>query len=210
MLEPHDQTPEAVRASLEPLFPVIWRVMEHATQEARDYFEGRDEDRDAWLYPNLVRYHAKLGFDAEGHKVTDIEAQPGFARDDLANNGLLLTLDGFRVRILKSDRGELPVPGASLAKQAYYSQPSLFEDPREVLNLVVLWDAPGGVLGDLDLVCPKSGKTTRSSVGEHWAMPIPHPATSHSDPTPVEHSPDADDLPITLPGEEETGTDTPQ
>ncbi len=163
---------------LTPLIQSLYHALEAATQEARLYFDQRKEPADPFLFPCLVRYHAKLILNEAGQNAN-------YELDDLANNGLYLRYAGFQIRVLKSDNGRLPVPGASKQKQEFYNQQLSFgfmeansgnpENP--ILNLVVLWDVTSRQnLEPLILACPKAGSETRESVEEHWQIEIPHPA----------------------------------
>jgi hypothetical protein len=180
MISPNIPGPEETLAQLAPLIPPLYRSIEASVQEARNFFDDRGEDIDPFLFPCLVRYHAKLLLEEAG-QAADYEL------DDLANNGLYLRFGGYQIRILKSDNGKLPVPGTSKPKQEFYSQQLEFDfmnsgpenSQRSLLNLVVLWEVSGlRNLEKLILVCPKAGSTTRDSVEQHWEIQIPHPAHS--------------------------------
>ena len=79
--------------------------------------------------------------------------------------------------------GQLPAPGASRARQAFWQQQLLFDydapsaaELRPSLNLLVLWEADAAnTLRRLSLVCPKVGALTRESVAAYWVTEIPHP-----------------------------------
>jgi hypothetical protein len=180
MILPNIPGPEETLAQLAPLIPPLYRSIEASVQEARSFFDDREERVDPFLFPCLVRYRAKLLLEEAG-QAADYEL------DDLANNGLYLRFGGFQIRILKSDNGKLPVPGPSKQKQEFYGQQLEFDFMRSnsgqsvssPLNLVVLWDLSGlRNLERLTLVCPKAGSTTRDSVEQHWEIQIPHPADS--------------------------------
>lgn len=178
MISPTIPGPEETLAQLASLILPLYRSIEASIQEARGFFDEREVSVDPYLFPCLVRYHAKL-FLEEAGQTADYEL------DDLANNGLYLRFGGYQIRVLKSDNGKLPVPGTSRPKQEFYSQQLEFDfmqsapgQPiRGLLNLVVLWDVTGlRNLERLTLVCPKAGSTTRDSVEQHWEIQIPHPA----------------------------------
>jgi hypothetical protein len=180
MISPNIPGPEETLAQLAPLIPPLYRSIEASVQEARSFFDDREERVDPFLFPCLVRYHAKLLLEEAG-QTADYEL------DDLANNGLYLRFGGFQIRILKSDNGKLPVPGPSKPKQEFYSQQLEFDFMQSksgqpacsLLNLVILWDLSSlRNLERLTLVCPKAGSTTRDSVEQHWEIQIPHPADS--------------------------------
>ncbi|HET9471660.1 MAG TPA: hypothetical protein VFO24_11200, partial [Usitatibacter sp.] len=74
---------------------MIFRSMEAATQEGREFFDLREAELDPFLFPNLVRYYAKGLLDARGlHAVDDPDA---LSRADIANNGLLFTYRAYLV-----------------------------------------------------------------------------------------------------------------
>jgi hypothetical protein len=197
MFSPNIPGPEETLAQLGPLIPPLYRSIEASVQEARNFFDDRGEDIDPFLFPCLVRYHAKLLLEKTG-QAADYEL------DDLANNGLYLRFAGYQIRILKSDNGRLPVPGPSRPKQEFYNQQLEFDfmnsgsdqSHQNLLNLVVLWEVSGlRNLEKLVLVCPKAGSTTRDSVEQHWEIQIPHPAQSQEPGQLVES---VEDLEITL------------
>lgn len=174
--KPDVMDPEAVAADLEAVVPTIWRALEVGTLRARDFFEERDLGVDSFLFPNLVRYEAKLFLVDAGQEVFETEI--------LSNNGLIMRHLEYQLRLLKSDNGELPTPGQSRRKQAYYSQQLEFfapiaDEPVEMVNLVVLWDVDSHFnLSELTLVYPKSGGQTKASVSAFWKLPLEHPVTT--------------------------------
>ena len=128
------------------------------------------------------RYLARLGHDAQED---DGEA---YAFQTLPNNGLSLSYRGdllYVLRILKALEGQLPAPGASRARQAFWQQQLIFDyaapsaaELRPSLNLLVLWETDAAyTLRRLSLVCPKVGALTRESVAAYWTIEIPHPTS---------------------------------
>ena len=117
----------------------------------------------------------------------------------------------YVLRILKALEGQLPAPGASRARQAFWQQQMLFDydapsaaEIRPSLNLLVLWETDAAyTLRRLSLVCPKVGALTRESVAAYWTIEIPHPTVARA-PTPAgDYAPEApmdtrDDLEIRL------------
>lgn len=192
MIEPTAQGAEATLDELLPVLPLIYRALEGAVQQGREFFGDNEIDRP--LFPNLVRYHVKLALNKRGLTVVD-DNEPHLDHKILANNGLLLEYGPRHVRILKADHGALPAPGISRTKQQFYEQLSLLEEPIDTQKLILLWDVEGGVL-DLQLVCPKSGSERTSSA--HWMIPVPHPAEIIETDAPQEAAFEFD-LPISLP-----------
>ena len=113
------------------------------------------------------------------------------------------------LRVLKALEGQLPAPGVSRARQAFWQQQLLFDydapsaaELRPSLNLLVLWEADAAyTLRRLWLVCPRVGGLSRESVAAYWLTEIPHPTVWRS--TAAEARPEApvegsDDLDIRL------------
>ena len=203
---PNIPQPQEVMTELSSILKVIQTALEHGTMRAREFFEREDESQviDRYLAPCLVRYWAKKYLESEGHQVSTEEAD--FNLQPLANNGLYLQHGRCRLRILKSDNGDPPVPGHSISRQHFYQQLPLsletsddIEVQEEVLNLIVLWEITRPyTLSSLHLVCPKNGKDTKASVEIHWQVPIQHPAFSIT--ADVHANPDTEDdhLPMKL------------
>jgi len=158
-----------------------------------------------WIF-NREKFERMLGHDAQEE---DGEA---YAFQTLPNNGLSLSYRRdhlYVLRILKALEGQLPAPGASRARQAFWHQQLLFDydapsaaELRPSLNLLVLWEADAAyILRRLSLVCPKVGALTRESVAAYWSIEIPHPAVSRAPVTAADQTPDVptetrDDLAI--------------
>ncbi|MCL5883777.1 MAG: hypothetical protein M1377_00215 [Deltaproteobacteria bacterium] len=189
--------PQAVLEDLSRLVPVIYDALEASLNYTREYFDEHNQGIDPYLAPALVRYNVKLYLRAAGQTAEDF-----FDLDTMANNGLLLTNGRYKIRILKSDDGDLPPPGPSKAKQAFYHQlPLVFssktEDDDAPLNLVVVWDVTSDYrLRGLSLVCPKSGNTSRSSVEKHWVWPLTPQALLASRAPTISKAIVPEDLPI--------------
>jgi len=195
---------------------LVYKAIESSAVIAKTYFDKLDEQEvDTWLASHIVRYHAGIYIDQRLSKIK------GLHREPLANSGLYLEFKNYRIRIRKSDEGEMPDPGPSLTMQAFYQQrlhgwDSVVgdEEPAPV-NLLIVWDATRSyVLLGMDLVCPKHGSEDRGSAEKHWKIAIPHPAATlrpvRSEPIdiPAAES-DVDDLPYTRkrPPQTETGTE---
>lgn len=208
--------PEDVLSKLSPLFTTLYASLEDALQKTKEYFDGLDRETDRYLAPNFVRYHAKWNLAQEGRQVEEEEAQD-YELQHLPSNGLSLTCGGYQIRILKSDDGELPVPGPSKRRQEFWNQLSINfgDDPTSssessflpALNLVVLWDVDASYhLKTLKLSCPKSGSTTKDSVSDYWTVVIPHPVESLSVVTMSQSNTDEGDLEMSLKKSADTGT----
>jgi hypothetical protein len=184
---PHARDPctRACPARPRPLWPALYTALEWATQQTRAYFDAEGAPIDRHLAPSLVRYHAKHCLARLGHDAQE-EAGEAYAFQTLPNNGLSLSYRGdhlYVVRILKALEGQLPAPGVSRARQAFWHQQLIFDyaapsvtELRPSLNLLVLWETDAAyTLRRLSLVCPKVGGLTRESVAAYWMVEIPHP-----------------------------------
>jgi hypothetical protein len=208
---PEIPAPERVLHALAPLWPPLYTALEWATQQTRAYFDAEGTPIDRHLAPSLVRYQAKRTLARLGHAAREEDDQ-AYAFQTLPNNGLSLSYRGdhlYVLRILKALEGQLPAPGASRARQAFWQQQMLFDydapsaaELRPSLNLLVLWEADAAyTLRRLSLVCPKIGALTRESVAVYWMIEIPHPAVARAPVTAADHPPDVptdtrDDLEI--------------
>jgi hypothetical protein len=199
--------------ALAPVWPPIYTALEWATQQTRAYFDAEGTPIDRHLAPSLVRYQAKRYLARLGHDVQEEEGE-AYTFQTLPNNGLSLSYRGdllYVLRILKALEGQLPAPGASRARQAFWHQQLIFDyaapsvaELRPSLNLLVLWETDAAyTLRRLSLVCPKVGALTRESVAAYWTIELPHPTVARR-PTPAaDHAPEAptdtrDDLEIRL------------
>ena len=177
--------PEHVLHALASMWPPIYTALEWATQQTRAYFDAESTSIDRHLAPSLVRYQAKCYLARLGHDAQEDEGE-AYAFQTLPNNGLSLSYRGdllYVLRILKALEGQLPAPGASRARQAFWHQQLIFDyaapsaaEMRPSLNLLVLWETDAAyTLRRLSLVCPKVGALTRESVAAYWMTEIPHP-----------------------------------
>lgn len=179
------QTAEIALKELEEITPILDEVTDKAITEARDFFEKRDEAINSYLFPCLVRYFAKILLDSPKYRAA------GYYVVDISNNGLFIVYllkDGKtrKVRILKSDEGELPVRNLSRKKKEFFTQPPpLFASlptmenleeyvSPELVNLVALWEVDRNyVFTGMWLTCPNG------QFGDvHFADAIPHAATA--------------------------------
>ena len=182
---PEIPAPTHVLQALAPLWPPLYTALEWATQQTRAYFDAEGVPIDRHLAPSLVRYQAKQYLARLGHDAQEEDGE-AYSFQTLPNNGLSLSYRGDHLsvlRILKALEGQLPAPGASRARQAFWQQQMLFDydapsaaELRPSLNLLVLWEADAAyTLRRLLLVCPKVGASTRESVAVYWTVEIPHP-----------------------------------
>jgi hypothetical protein len=205
--------PEHVLHALAPGWPPLYTALEWATQQTRAYFDAEGIPIDRHLAPSLVRYQAKRYLGQLGHDAQEDDGE-AYAFQTRPNNGLYLSYRGdhlYALCILKALEGQLPVPGASRARQAFWQQQMRFDydaplgaELRPSLNLLVLWESDAAyTLRRLSLVCPKVGALTRESVAAYGTIEIPHPTMSRAAVTPGCHVPEVptaarDDLEIRL------------
>jgi hypothetical protein len=193
---------EKILGRLESVVPILHESAEAATQAARLYLESLEPPvgpgDDPYFHAHATRFHLGRALRARGQE-SDIDKQW------LANSGVAFRLDWIDVRMLKSANGELPPPGGSRIKRAFYRQEielvaPLWEIDKPngradaMVNLVVTWDIDGrGNLTKLVAYSPSRGGWTASSVGWFWKHELLHPALTFT-PPPVFGEP-APDIP---------------
>ncbi len=171
-------SPKPIMKDLAVLFPLVYGAMDYAIAQTKDFFENQEnaQDRiiDPYLAPNQVRFHAVKYLKRAGQ---DVQEDNDLSIANIPNNGMHINFGRYQIKILKSSRGDLPVPGHSRIRQGYYSQDNLFndDDPNMTINLLILWNAQIDFngLGVLSLACPKAGGVTRESVAHHFHCEIP-------------------------------------
>jgi hypothetical protein len=203
---------DGVAAELATILDILTDALNVGVGQANGFFADERQLPDTYLHPALVRWYAKRYLNDAGTSVSD-DMDAEFSRDELANNGLLVSYRDVQIRVLKSDDGELPVPGRSRVKQAFYNQQLAFrftpdgETSTFRLNLVLLWDVDHNFnLSSLVLVMPGSGGLTRASVDEYWRTTLPVPLAA---PLVVEPEPLMEDLPITVATKEDAAGQKP-
>lgn len=192
---------------LSGLGTTLWRILDIAADHGRQYFDSQWHDVDPSFFANLTRYQARMLLKAEGYDLAEI-----------VNSGIQIQYRGYSIKVLKSDDGDLPVPGPSRTKQSFYQQVLPFKEDIDVIlpptqhrNLIICWDTDGDyMISDLTLYSPKFGD--EHSARANWSRPIPHPGESGIreavDISTQQSAPD-DDLDITPrdEGNAQTGTD---
>ncbi len=152
-------------ADLSPHFPTFHDAFESGTDHGKSYFEEQGFPYNPWLHADLVRNWVKNFLDKH-----DLKTQ--YEPENLANSGLQLGINIWFIRMRKSLRGAVPLPGRSKKLQAYYQQ-TLPEEFGDMHNLLLLWNAsPTGDFKGLSLVYPLSKGVMK------WRVEIPHPAES--------------------------------
>jgi hypothetical protein len=206
MTLPSVPDPEAARAKILPIVPLLYEAFEAAITRTRESFETWGLPHDPHLFPHLVRFFVRHWLGTHGKTVEDDEMNSvevaALALEPVANSGLRFAYEDWNVRIFKAARVwneegdqvlELPPPGKSFAKQQFYRQQLGFRfdaDKQEnkffTLNVVILWDiAPPWSLR-LYLACPKNAGSARNSVQMYWPtlldLPVPTPTTPEVEP----------------------------
>jgi hypothetical protein len=178
-------TYEDIFPKVRPLLIMINQALEDNIPKVKDFFEAQGKGIDRYLFPHLVRFYVKSHLETADLTIKmDEEEEPeaDYQFERLVNNGLSGTYNGFRFRVLKADKGELPIPFSETKSKYYYQQLPLLPDlplDSEFIrpNLVVLWEVNTKYdFYQLRLACPKSGYKTRDSVEAYFNEPVPHAA----------------------------------
>ncbi len=169
----------ALQGLSQPL-PFFYSALDIGVYKTHEFFENeKKKEINRYLAPNLVRYYTLQVLNGLGHEA---EEDNNISLENVANNGIYIKYDRYNIRILKSNPGEIPVPGISKARQDFYHQgllnyPSNENDNNGLIeiNLLLLWSVKYKPysLGNLSLACPKAGQSTRDSVLFHWHDEIP-------------------------------------
>jgi hypothetical protein len=189
---------ERTLAELQPLPSRIHSFLEEAVPIATKHFDewgpkkkNGDATLDAHLFPHMIRYHVcRLLKQAEYDAVLAEERDGQLVTPDvrtMAMSGIEIFQHGRRLKIWKSRRGGLPLPGRSESRKQFMEANGLlfsesageFFDAR---NLVLLWDVDGIGGVTLDLVCPMPSDFERDDLSDWkhpqlWAISVPHLAT---------------------------------
>jgi hypothetical protein len=167
-----------VRDDLAELTKLVHSALASGTSIARDFFRRQRASIDPQLAAHLARWGAKEFFIAEDERVEDFESEV------LGLCGLSLFHKDYHIKLLRSDNGRAPTPGASVPRQAFYHQQiTLLAGEVERndaavsrLNLLYLWGTNSDyVPNELRLSCPQAGDTTRESVKEYWNHSVFNP-----------------------------------
>lgn len=192
-----------VMRDVTPVLPRVQAAYEAGRVKAGDYFAVEEIRRDPYLFAHLLRHWAKLALAREDIEAEDVEV------DNLPYSGVSFHYQGYHIKVWKSDNGLTPVPGRSANRQNFVNQewvqPALLglDAAREDgwrPNLIILYDLIRDNL-HFTLVMPKSGNTTRDSVGEYWREPLPDQITQLRSSGPASGDDDAmsedvDDFPL--------------
>lgn len=152
---------------LQPIVPLLFEGLEHglAASSAQHERERLKRSTDASYYAYTVRRYAVEFLKAQGLLATDDTGEKsvhGLSGLQVNHNGVCLWI--FR------GRDEVPLPGHSGRKQAFYAQAPTLDGWD---NSLLLWDDVDGVLADtLYLVRPLGGDHLRRNLRVEWDGPL--------------------------------------
>lgn len=190
---------DAIRAlkELQPLPSKIHGFLQEAVPIALQHFEewapkksNGDPTLDPHLFPHLIRWHVcrllrQAEYDATPTEAAGEEIPPSIRT--MAMSGIEITHRGRKLKLWKSRKGGLPLPGRSESRKAFLQENRILFDARpgeffKARNLVLLWDVD--TTGDvtLELVCPMPSDYERDDVDDWkypqlWAITVPDAAT---------------------------------
>ena len=185
---------EATRAVIER----IYTSLKIAVPRAINHFSDQ-RPYNPYLYSMLVRYELGLLFRGESWQIHD---EGDIIFEGQANIGLRIEIDGYVVRVRKTDGRNIPPAGDSETQKKFMSQQLEFPDlpaDQRPLALLVLWEVDGDQnLTNTYLACPKSVKTKYGRVEPHWIISVPEEIQSRvQGPGVQESQPQTPDFPST-------------
>lgn len=185
-------TAQLALADLDGVLALLWEALEAGAADAHRYFEEHGETINRTLYPGIVRYRAIQILTSAGVEATEFELA------NIANNGIEISHGTYKLRVLKTEDGEVPRAGTSARKRNFYCQGTLFGTDWDstTTNLVLTWDYSGAVITELTLACPLAAESKSAGVHLAWSAPVPHPAERRGEAAEEDDAPE--DLPITF------------
>jgi hypothetical protein len=201
-----------ILSELQPLPSKIHGFLQEAVPIALQHFEewapkkqNDDPTLDPHLFPHMIRWHvARLLRQAEYETTlteTSIDDAPPSIRT-MAMSGVEITHRGRKLKLWKSRKGGLPLPGRSASRKAFLQENRVLFDanPNEFFNarnLVLLWDVDSTGDVSLELVCPMPSDFERNDIADWkypqlWAIPVPDAATLVRSPAPAPEQTDDD------------------
>lgn len=164
---PKIASPEEALKMLSPILPELYAGFENGLFEARDYFNAKHIALDRSALSMLVRLHVKDRLAKAGLKEVTLE-NPSLC-------GLHFVYKDIQIRVWKSEDHNLPDPGPSEQRQAFYQYSLGFPDGQPYRKFAILWnlDDLGGLT--LWLVCPKNFDAETRVSELHWYAPIIDP-----------------------------------
>lgn len=199
---------------LQPLASRVYGLLEEAIPVAMRFFEDNGikkengEPRlDPHLFPHIIRWYVcKLLRDAEYDASLRFERDGETTSPDIktmAMSGLEIRFRGRTLKLWKSRKGGLPLPGRSESRRAFLQENRVLfgndvSDFYNARNLVFLWDVDDTGDVSLELVCPMPSDFETDDVSDWkypqlWSIAVPHAATLiQSSPTVFSDRDDAD------------------
>lgn len=188
--------PDSIVSDLTRLVPVTYGALEVGVAKAHSYFETEGAEIEPFLFSQIVRWSARRHLTTKGRLTVEFEF------DELANNGLSISFEGYDIRLRKAFRGGVPTPG-SFAMETFHSQTFGFFGDASRPNLFILWDVsrPSYDLApDLYVACPKESTLKFPNVAEcHWLVKLPNVALMPQPAVRVDDFDKYEDLPIHRP-----------
>jgi hypothetical protein len=172
----------------------VYGFLQEAVSLAIQYFDelapktqNGDPPLDPHLFPHLVRYQVcrllrQEEFDAS---IIDDEDVPPSVRV-MAMSGIEIEFRNRKIKIWKSRKGGIPLPGRSASRKAFLQENQvLFGSAGEFFkarNLVLLWDVDSTGDVTLELVCPMPSDFKKHDAADWkspqlWSVAVPDAAT---------------------------------
>ena len=138
------------------------------------YFSTRGRRPNPRLFTDMCRYEVRELLLIRGIEVCDDNDADEIDLRELANNGIeILYRKQWGLKVLRSRNGEVPGPGDSKRRRAYYAQQIRLSQSRP--NAVILWDFdPDYTDVSLRLALPRE-VDSNGDVSCHYNVPIPRP-----------------------------------
>lgn len=182
-------TPEESLKRVSRILPHLHPAFEHAVFQSTNYMETNKLDYDVNSMYMMIRLHVK-NYLAKRNI-------PHLKLEDYSLEGLSFFFDDGddRWRTWKADNYELPPPGTSATKQAYYntqySLPFNGREAKEINRFAILWNLGPKNEVKLWLVCPKSYDDETKKADSWWFVALDDPTLAIAPPpsTPPEALP---------------------
>jgi hypothetical protein len=179
--------PQVVLDHLRDLLNDIKRAFDAAIPAAHGFFRSEGELPERTLFAAIVRWYVKRALRSYGVSEEWGERSVDYELDDVSNIGLIISCEGFQIRILKTRDSKVPVSG-STTRQEFYQHNLLYESGERldfrpsILNLIVLWETDYVSSAALSVACPKrevDGLTEgRRKVECYWQKQITAPVVA--------------------------------
>jgi hypothetical protein len=160
--------------TLQPVIEPVCDALSKGLEDANEIHTAKAFRRalDPWFYLHAVRRTACDLLRKQG-----LQAELEGSRRSLALSGIEVHYRGIAMKILrpgiaKSGAMQVPIPGRSRPRQAFWRQDAVLEG-METENLLLLWRDDQGELADpMLLVRPLGGDHRRGSLELDWDGPL--------------------------------------